>query len=243
MEKGYVYKFIHFSNKMSLKQGDFIEIEFSGKIKNGGLFDSNIFEEVKKLNPKAKKETIKPLAICLGQSMFLKGIEEFLIGKDLGEYEIELSPEKAFGKRDSKLIQRIPIKIFYDQKINPVPGVTFNFDGKIGRVLASSGGRVLIDFNNPLSGKEVIYKLRVLKIVEDLNEKVKAVNDFLFRRDFEFIVQDKRLVLSINKGMKQFAELFKDKYKEMLGLELEVKEVEEKKEKPQENKEEQEKIV
>ena len=45
------------------------------------------------------------------------------------------------------------MKIFIQQKINPIPGVMFNFDGRIAKVLTVSGGRVMIDFNNPIAGK------------------------------------------------------------------------------------------
>ena len=41
----------------------------------------------------------KPLVFSFGQGMFLKGVEDFLVGKEIGKYEIELPPEKAFGKR------------------------------------------------------------------------------------------------------------------------------------------------
>jgi len=35
---------------MTLKKGDFIEIEFTGKLKDGEIFDSNIKEDLKKLH-------------------------------------------------------------------------------------------------------------------------------------------------------------------------------------------------
>jgi FKBP-type peptidyl-prolyl cis-trans isomerase 2 len=213
---------------MFVEKKDFIEIEFTGRIKDGGIFDSNLAEEVKKLNPHAKKDSIKPLVICLGEGMFLRGVEDFLIGKELGEYVIELSPKDAFGIRDQKLIQRIPIKLFHDQKINPIPGVALNFDGQIGKILTTSGGRVLVDFNNPLAGKDIVYKIKVLKKVENLNDKVKALNDFLFRKDFKFSIDNKKLTLEVDKPFVEFVNLFKDKYKEILDLDLGAKEIEKK---------------
>ncbi|MBU2459332.1 MAG: hypothetical protein KKB29_03145, partial [Nanoarchaeota archaeon] len=62
----------------------------------------------------------------------------------------------------------------------------------------------------------------------DLNEKVKALNDFFFKKDFKFEVKDKKLILEVEKPMVKMIELFKDKFKEILGLELEVKEESEK---------------
>jgi len=210
---------------MELKKKDFIEIEFTARIKDGEIFDSNIKEDLKERDLKTEP---KPFVFSLGQGMFLEGIDNFLIGKEIGEYQIELSPEKAFGKRDVNLIQMMPVKIFVEQKINPIPGVMFNFDGRIGKILTVTGGRVMVDFNNPIAGKEVEYKVKILRKIEDINEKVKALIDFLFRKELKFEIKEKKLILEVEKPMKSFVELFKDKFKDI--LDLEVKGIEEKKE-------------
>jgi FKBP-type peptidyl-prolyl cis-trans isomerase 2 len=208
---------------MNLQKKDFIEIKFTGRIKDGEVFDSNIKEDLENLNSNANTN---PLIFCLGENMFLKGIDEFLVDKKIGEYKIELSPEKAFGNRDSNLIQMIPLKVFKEQKVNPVPGAIFNFDGKIAKILTASGGRVMVDFNNPLAGKTVVYDIKVLRRIEDLNEKVKALIDFFTRKEFKFEIKDKKLLIYADKQFAQFLNLFKDKFKDILDLELEVKEVE-----------------
>lgn len=206
---------------MAFQKKDFVEIEFTGKTKEGEIFDSNIKEDLKKTG--SKKEP-KPFILCLGEGMFLKAIEDFLTGKETGEYSIELSPEKAFGKRNSALVQIFPSKAFREHKLNPFPGAMFSFDGKLAKVISVSGGRVIVDFNNPLAGKEVSYKIKAIRKVEDLNEKIRALNEFLFGREFEFEVKDKILNLKSEKEMVQFIGLFKDKYKELFGLDLEVQE-------------------
>ncbi len=212
---------------MDLKKKDFIEIEFTGKIKDGEIFDSNIKEDIEKVK---LNTTPKPLVFCLGEGMFLKGVDDFLIGKEIGKYTIELSPEKAFGNREPKLVQMMPMKVFHQHKINPVPGVMFNFDNRMAKILTVSGGRVMVDFNNPLAGKDIVYEIKVLRKVEDTNEKIKAFNEFLFRKDFKFKIEDKKLTIEVEKPMVKFVEMFKDKFKEIFDLELEVKEIEDKKE-------------
>jgi len=208
---------------MALQKNDFIEIEFTGKIKDGEVFDSNIPGELNKLNP---NKNAKPFVFPLGQDMFLKGIEQYLMGKEVGSYEIELSPKDAFGFRDPALIQMIPMRVFIEHKINPVPGAVLTFDNRFGKVLTVSGGRVMIDFNGPLAGKDVVYTVKVSRKVEDINEKIKALIEFLFRRELKYEIQDKKVILNVDKGFKNFAELFKDKFKEILDLELEVHELE-----------------
>jgi FKBP-type peptidyl-prolyl cis-trans isomerase 2 len=208
---------------MALQKKDFIEIEFTGKIKDGEIFDSNIKKNLEKLNSDANP---KPLIFSLGEGMFLKGIDDFLVGKEIGKYEIELLPEKAFGPRMKEFVQMIPIKLFRSQNLNPFPGAVFNFDGRIAKVLTVSGGRVTVDFNNPLAGKTVIYEINILKKVEDLDEKIKSLISFLFRRDFNFSVKDNKIIIEVEKNFSQFVEMFKEKFKDILGMDLEVKEIE-----------------
>ena len=207
---------------MTFQKKDFIEIEFTGKVKDGGIFDSNIKEDLEKLNPGAKP---KPFVFCLGEGMFLKGIDEFLIGKEIGKYNIELSPEKAFGPRVPSFIQMVPMKIFQNQNVRPYPGAVFNFDGRIAKILSVSGGRVTADFNHPLAGKNLVYEIKVLRQVENLDEKLKSFIEFIFRRELKFSVEGKKLIIEVEKELAKFVEMFKDKFKEIFDLDLEVKEI------------------
>lgn len=206
---------------MVLKKNDFVEIEFTGRVKDGDVFDSNIKEDLEntELSNKAK-----PFILSLGQGMFLKGVDDFLIGKDVGKYKLELTSENSFGKRDAKLIQMMPTKVFREQNLNPVQGFMFNFDGRVGKIIAVSGGRIMVDFNNPVAGKDVTYDLNVLRKVENQEEQIKSFIEFLFKQDLKFEVKEKKLIIEIEKKMMQFVDLFKDKFKEIFNLELEVKE-------------------
>jgi len=218
---------------MPLQKKDFIEIEFTGKIKDtGDIFDSNIKEELDKLHISQghKNDHIhetKPLIYCLGEGMFLEGVDNFLIGKETGKYVLELSSEKAFGKRRRELVKMIPIKIFFQHKINPVQGAVLNFDGKMGKVLSVSGGRVLVDFNHFLAGKDVIYEVNVKKIIQDIDEKIKSFNNFIFKQELKFSVvpDNKKVIYEIpesDKQLKIFVGIFKEKFKEIFGMELEI---------------------
>ncbi|MEX2017103.1 MAG: FKBP-type peptidyl-prolyl cis-trans isomerase [Candidatus Pacearchaeota archaeon] len=213
---------------MTLRKGDFIEIEFTGRLKEGEVFDSNIVDDLKKLHEGHDHpiET-KPFVFCLGEQMFLQSIDDFLIGKSEPvkptEYEISLTPEKAFGLRNQKLIMRIPEKVFREHRVNPIQGEVFNFDGRLAKILSVSGGRIMADFNSPLAGKEVFYKVIVKRKVDDLNEKVKALVEFFFKKELNFEINDKKLLIDIDEPLKKYAEMFKDKFMELLGLELEVR--------------------
>lgn len=210
---------------MPLQKKDFIEIEFTAKLKDGEIFDSNKKED---LGKSGLKGDAKPFVFALGEGMFLNSIDEQLIGKEIGEYKIELIPEQAFGKRDPKMIQLIPLINFKEQQVNPIPGAVFNFDGRIARVLTVSGGRVMVDFNNPLAGKDVIYEIKILRKIDDINEKIIAINEFFFRRNFEYTIEETKIKIKAPKGWSKFIELFKEKYKDLVNLDISIEEEEEK---------------
>lgn len=204
-----------------IQKQDFIEIEFTGKTEEGNIFDSNVKEDLKQINPEAKA---KPFTLAIGEKMFLEGVESFLIGKDVGkEYNIELEPEKAFGPRKSELVKLIPLRVFREKQADPQKGMVFDFDGQFAKIISVSGGRVIADFNNPLAGKKVTYKVKVNRKVDDLNEKAKALVQFFTRQDLKFEIKDKKLIVDADKQFQGFLAIFKDKFKELLDLDLEMK--------------------
>ena len=177
----------------TIKKQDFVEIEYTGKIKEDNIiFDTNQ-EKVAKDNGLYDKNTAySPSVICVGENSILKGLEEQLIGKEIGkEYTFEVSAENAFGKKDAKLIQLVPTSKFRQQKIQPVPGLQLNIDGIFGIVKTVSGGRCLVDFNHPLSGKDLIYNVKINRIVDDDKEKVNSlVKGYLHIKDAEIEVKE-----------------------------------------------------
>jgi len=160
-----------------MKKGDFIELEYTGKVKDMNLvFDTTSEKEAKENNIHDAKASYDPVVICIGQGHVIKGLDEQLEGKELErEYKIELSPEQGFGKKNAKLIQLVATGKFIKQKINPIPGLQVNIDGMMGMIRTVSGGRTLVDFNHPLAGKELIYDFKINKIVKDDEEKLRAL--------------------------------------------------------------------
>jgi FKBP-type peptidyl-prolyl cis-trans isomerase 2 len=208
---------------MAIKKGDFVELEFIGRnLGNNEVFDTNVLEEAKKANPDMKE--VRPLVICVGQGMVVKGFDESLEGKEIGKkYALKVEPEKAFGKRYSNLIKLVPMKFFLQQKIYPQPGMTLALDDALVKVISVSGGRVMVDFNNPLAGKEIEYEFTIKRTVEDARERANSLQRFFFGQEFEFDVDEtsKKIVfndLKLAPIMKAFA----GKFKEMLGYDVEI---------------------
>ena len=216
---------------MSIKKNDFIEVEFTGNITGTDeIFDTNIKKDAEKANLNTKD--IKPFILSVGHKMLPVGFDNDLIGKEAGKkFTVDIKPEDAFGKRNPQMVRMIPTKHFHEQKINPERGMQLALDGQLVKVLSSDRGRTLVDFNNPLAGKPVTYIYKINKIVTDQKEKINAMQDFLFRRTFEFDVKDKKVTFKVEKQFEPFVKMFGPKFKEILNLEVEAKVVEEKKEK------------
>jgi len=159
---------------MAIEKGQFIELDYTGKLEDGTVFDttSKAVAEKAGLNPKAQ---YKPAIICIGEAQLLPGLDEFLLSKGLGKHTCELPAEKAFGKKDAKLLKLIPLSKFKKAKIEPFPGLEVNIDNHYGIVRSVSGGRVTVDFNHPLAGKDLTYDLDAKRVVEDKAEQVAAL--------------------------------------------------------------------
>ncbi|MFH1443562.1 MAG: hypothetical protein ABIG96_06005, partial [Candidatus Micrarchaeota archaeon] len=69
----------------------------------------------------------------------------------------------------------LPQKKFEEAKISPQAGMVVDMDGQRGKVLSISGGRVQVDLNHELAGKDVMYKFKVLERIEAKEGKINAL--------------------------------------------------------------------
>ncbi len=207
---------------MPIKQNDFVEIEYTGRIKEGNIVFDTTHENVAKEHglPKAK---YGPVVVVVGQGQLLKGLEEHLVGKEPGAYKVELAPENAFGKKNAKLIQMVPTKRFLEQKIQPVPGLQLNIDGMVCTIRQVTGGRVMVDFNHPLAGKDVVYDVRISKIVTDKKEQLNAVLTMLLNiSDAAISVDGGRAKIAFKQELPaQLVPELQKKLKELTGVDAE----------------------
>ena len=83
---------------MAIKKNDFIEIEFTGKIKGTGeIFDTNIKVDAPTTNDQRPTTELKPFILSVGHKMLPNGFDADLEGKDTEKsYTLDLKPEDAF---------------------------------------------------------------------------------------------------------------------------------------------------
>lgn len=199
-----------------IKQGDFIELDFTAWA-NGQIFDSNIPEDLKKIDPSA---TPRKTIIIVGQGMVLKGLDMALEGKEVGkQYTVKVSMEDGFGERKKDMIKTIPLHIFTKKNISPQPGAAYILDDVVTKIVAVSGARVTADFNSPLAGKDLEYKIIIKRIVTNDKEKSEAFFEKFFRFIPDFEVSEK-ITVKGPKALEPFVGAFKEKFKSLVGKEL-----------------------
>jgi FKBP-type peptidyl-prolyl cis-trans isomerase 2 len=202
------------------KKNDFVEIEYIGRT-DGEVFDSNIPKEVKKVNPQAES---KPLIAAIGVGMVVKGLDKDLEAKEIGKkYIVLVKQEDAYGKRNPQMIRTVQKAAFLEHEMNPVPGMTVALDNQLAKIISVSGGRVMVDFNHPLAGKELEFEYTIKKKLTDTKEKINALQNFFFRKEFEFDLDDKdKKIIFKDLQLAPILNMFKDKFKELIGYDVEI---------------------
>ena len=162
---------------MAIKDGDFVRVNFTGKIKETDeVFDTTYDEIAQEAEIFDENKTYKPIPIVVGGNHLLPAIEKEIVGLEAGDRKtVEVESDNGFGPRDPKAIQLIPMKEFKKQGMTPYPGMRISAEGGEGRILTVNGGRVKVDFNHPLAGKDLIYDVEVTEIIEDNDEKIKSM--------------------------------------------------------------------
>ena len=192
---------------MVLEKGDFVKINYTGRIKDGEVFDTTIEEVAKKHGIYDPRVRFKAQAIVIGAGHVIPGLDEALVGMEVGEKRVvEIPPEKGFGLRDPSKVKVVPLREFKKQKLNPYPGMRVEIDGKVGRVQSVSGGRVLVDFNSELAGKTLVYEVNVEEKINKLEEKIRLLLERHFPyadpNEHEIRCEDGRAIITLSDAVK-----------------------------------------
>jgi FKBP-type peptidyl-prolyl cis-trans isomerase SlyD len=188
-----------------IKKGDFIEVDYTGRVE-GNIFDTTDEKTAKKLGIFNPTFPYGRIIVCVGEGHLLKGLDKEIEGREIGkEYIIKLGPESAFGKKDASLIKLIPQGKFKSQGVEPKPGMTVNIDNRLAVIKSAGGGRVLVDFNHPLAGKEVEYTIKATKKITNTDEQVAAIiiMELNLNKDaYEFKIEGENAKLRFKKDLK-----------------------------------------
>ncbi len=105
-----------------------------------------------------------PLQYIHGRGNLIIGMEEGLEGKSKGDQlDLKIAPEKGYGERNDKLIQKVPKTAFGTQKVDK--GMQFNTEkGQVVTITEVGVEDVTVDGNHPLAGVPLNFEVEVVGI-------------------------------------------------------------------------------
>jgi len=165
------------NDEVKIVKGDIARLEFSGYLADSNeLFDTTNAEVAKEAGIFNENATYGPIPVLVGAGRLFEGLEDALVGAQVGvEQETTISPEKAAGARDPKLVENIPVRDFLKQDIEPQIGMEVNIKNRVGLVTAITPRVVRVDFNRRFAGRTLKYKFKVTMKVDEPVDKVLAI--------------------------------------------------------------------
>jgi FKBP-type peptidyl-prolyl cis-trans isomerase 2 len=174
--------------KMAVENGDFIRIDYTESV-DGQVIATTDKEVATAKDIFDEKTEYVPHLIVVGSGQLVAGMEEDLLGKEIGySGRVEIPPEKAFGAHDPKKVEFISINKFKEER--PVPGMRVGVDDRVGVVTRIIGRKVSVDFNHPLAEETIVYEYKILERIEDLHEKLKSLIKTFARLDLESTIDN-----------------------------------------------------
>ena len=145
-----------------VKKGDKVKVEYTGKFKDGEVFD--------------KSEGRGPLCFEVGVGQVVPGFDKEIAGMEKDqEKTFTLKPEEAYGEIRAEMFQEVP-RDKLPEKPEPEVGMTLVMKAPTGQQIPAKitkieEGKVTIDVNHPLAGKELTFTVKVVGINEPEEKK------------------------------------------------------------------------
>lgn len=135
-----------------VKKGSKVKVYYTGKLKDGTVFESNIGQT--------------PLEFVVGKGKVIKGFDTALVGMDLGQTKtVVFKPSEAYGLKDRDLMWTVAVEEL-PAGTELKPGVELSFcrpdgtrvEGRIDKLLED---QVTIDGNHPLAGQSLTFEIKL----------------------------------------------------------------------------------
>jgi FKBP-type peptidyl-prolyl cis-trans isomerase 2 len=142
-------------NAAVAKNGDVVQVDYTGKLADGTVFDSSIGRE--------------PLEFTLGAGQMIPGFEKAVLGMKVGEKKtVTIPADEAYGPHRDDLILEVPREKL-PSDITPEVGQQLGLRQSDGRtaivtITSVSDNVVTIDANHFLAGKDLTFEIELVKI-------------------------------------------------------------------------------
>lgn len=138
-----------------VKKGSRVSVFYTGKFKDGTVFEKNIGQE--------------PLIFTVGKGKVIKGFENAVLGMKLGQTKTAVfKPSEAYGPRDPELVVKAKAgEIPAGTEVQVGAELSFSTrDGALieGVVTAIDGDDITVDTNHPLAGRSLTFDIKIVDI-------------------------------------------------------------------------------
>ncbi|TAJ43824.1 FKBP-type peptidyl-prolyl cis-trans isomerase [Methanofollis fontis] len=183
---------------MAIQEGDIIRLNYTARV-DGDIFDTTIEADAEEAGIKSQQKTYEPIVVRVGSGHVIPGLDEALIGKEIGEnYSVDVPPEKGFGPHNKDLVESVNATQFREK---PKVGMRVQTGEREGVVVNVVGKRAVVDFNHPFAGQDLAYTFTVEGIVEDVIEKAQGFVKLFSGRDMEMVFIDGNLTINLPAGI------------------------------------------
>lgn len=137
------------------KAGDSVKVHYTGKLKDGTIFDSS--------------EGREPLAFEVGAGQMIKGFDAAVDGMEVGDSKTaEIPAAEAYGEARQDLMFDVP-KTNLPEDLKPEVGQQLAMTQPDGQqvpvtVAKVEEDKVIIDANHQLAGKDLIFDIQLVEI-------------------------------------------------------------------------------
>jgi peptidylprolyl isomerase len=136
------------------KQGDTVKVHYTGRFKDGTVFDSSRGRE--------------PLEFQLGAGHVIPGFDAGVAGMKVGESrEVEIPADQAYGPYHDELAGEMDRKNL-PEDLNPEVGMVLQMMHPSGMpfnvtIVNVGPDTVTLDANHPMAGKDLIFDLELVE--------------------------------------------------------------------------------
>jgi peptidylprolyl isomerase len=132
-----------------------VKVHYTGRYDTGEVFDTSVEGN--------------PLTFTVGAGEVIPGIDQALIGMQVGETkELVIPPDQAYGERSELLVHTINRDQFQLQGVEPEVGMSIEMqtpEGSIPLVISElTDTTVTIDANHLLAGEHLHFELTLIEI-------------------------------------------------------------------------------
>ncbi|MFH2109864.1 MAG: FKBP-type peptidyl-prolyl cis-trans isomerase [Candidatus Bathyarchaeota archaeon] len=190
---------VHYEN--AVNKGDFIKLEMTGTAEETGeVFETTSEELARESGIHSEERVYGPRLVIVGDGFVLRGLDSRLPGTPFDEEkEIQVPAEEAFGERNPANVQMIAYRVLRSKGVTPALGAELEIDGRPAIIRSVGAGRVQVDYNHPLAGRNIIYKVKVAEHITHEKNKMEALigRRFLGIEPSEFEVKKTKKKLRI----------------------------------------------